>query len=144
MSRQVVQGADSMKSLLQEVGFVQAGGWTLDGEGIAYNVDDHLGKERNVLYAFVSGEEVLYIGKTVRMVVERMQNYRTPGSSQRTNIAGKRRIIDLLARGDDVEIWVLAFDQDAEYKGVPLNVAAGLEDGLIGMVRPPWNGSTKG
>ncbi|MCH8273678.1 MAG: hypothetical protein IH851_02705 [Armatimonadetes bacterium] len=96
-----------------------------------------------MLYAFTIGQSVMYLGKTERLLVERLQNYKTPDPSQRTNMAQKKRISDLLARGQDVAIWVFDDWDSSSHVGFPTKDLAGIEAHLIGLLNPPWNGSTK-
>jgi hypothetical protein len=93
----------------------------------------------NVLYSFVSGDEILYVGKTTRALRDRMYQYQRPGSSQRTNIRVNAAISDMLRTGASIEIHVLPDPGNMEYRGFHLNLAAGLEDSLISELDPKWN-----
>ena len=48
---------------LLEIGFERAGEWSLDDDELAIGIE-HYANAANVLYAFVSGEELLYIGRS--------------------------------------------------------------------------------
>lgn len=123
------------------LGFKPAGQWLLQDDKPHCRIDD-CGALSLILYAFAIDGQVMYIGKSTRMLIARMQNYKTPGASQLTNIANNARIAEALRAGKAVHLYV--FQPEATtYQGIPLNLAAGLEDGLIAMFKPPWNGSTK-
>ena len=107
--------------------------YELDSEQMTYNV----------LYSFVSGPEILYIGKTTIALRDRMYQYQRPGSSQRTNIRNNAAIRGLLESGAKVEIYALPDPGDMEYRGFHLNLAAGLEDSLISELKPIWNKTGK-
>ena len=68
--------------VLLNLGFVDVGRWQPSGDFIAYHLDgdDAAANEvlldaPNALYAFVKGDEVLYIGKTARSVRKRYVGY---------------------------------------------------------------------
>ena len=84
----------------------------------------------------------MYIGKSVRTLSQRMYNYMNPGGTQLTNISNNARIAEALRANQTVDLYVFC-PEPSTYQGIPLNLAAGLEDGLIGIFKPPWNGSTK-
>jgi hypothetical protein len=68
-----------------------------------------------------------------------MYLYERPGPSQRTNIACNAKLREVLASQQAVDIYVFGDPDLREYAGVPVSLAAGLEDGLIREFRPPWN-----
>jgi hypothetical protein len=93
----------------------------------------------DVLYAFVSSGHVLYIGKTTQKMRTRMDGYQRPGSTQRTNIAGHGKLLGILSTNQVVDIYVFRDPEPKLHAGIPINLAAGLEDALIREFRPPWN-----
>lgn len=127
---------------LLEIGFEFAGQWQLEGDRLTFELIRHAA-QRNVLYAFVCDGEVKYVGKTVRPLSARMGGYKTPGNSQTTNIKGHERIRRLLAAGAAVEIFVLPDNGLLHYGQFHVNLAAGLEDDIIRVVNPEWNGGSK-
>ena len=128
---------------LEEIGFEEAGQWLLiDDSSIQLDIQKHINTS-NVLYAFVCGEELLYIGKTVRPLLKRLQVYEKPGPTQATNIRSKASIIKILKRGESVEIYVFADKNANHYNGVKINMAAALEDDLISRYLPKWNRAGK-
>lgn len=97
------------------------------------------GASSHVLYAFATSGEVVYVGKTTMPLSKRMYGYQNPGPTQRTNVAGNAHIAECLRSGRAVEVYALTDGADLEYGGFKVNLAAGLEDTLIGTIRPRWN-----
>lgn len=95
-------GARLTTTDLLNLGFVSAAVWEIAGERLSYRF---IGKEiermnsvflvSNALYAFCLGEEVMYIGKTTQTLNKRLNGYRKPGSTQRTNRKCHDRIRDV-------------------------------------------------
>ncbi|MCH8945219.1 MAG: GIY-YIG nuclease family protein [Proteobacteria bacterium] len=131
-----------MISRLKKVGFRRVGRWVMGEERPEYELDAEK-MTYNVLYSFVSGTEILYIGKTTIPLKQRMYQYQRPGPSQRTNIRVNAEISELLNKGSKVDILALPDPGDMEYKGFHLNLAAGLEDSLIAELKPKWNKTGK-
>ena len=127
-----------MNRLLQ-IGFVPAGHWLVDGDGLRFELTRHA-TERNILYAFVCDGQVKYVGKTVQALSARMLGYRNPALSQGTNVRNKARIREQLEAGAAVEIFALPDNGLHHYGAFHLNLAAGLEDSIISVLKPPWNG----
>lgn len=123
---------------LREIGFIEVGAWVMQDDVLSPRLHA-LAPASNVLYAFVSSDEVLYIGVSTRTLAQRMRGYARPGPTQRTNLANQARLIALLRQGHAVAIWALAPTETMSYRGIALNIAAGLEGPLIARVRPPWN-----
>lgn len=62
---------------LHELGFQEAGTWALVGDKPRVNLHSHC-DVCPALYAFVEDDIVVYVGKSVRKLRKRMQNYQTP------------------------------------------------------------------
>ncbi len=124
--------------MLRNLGFEEVGMWTLNGETLEYSLTRYT-KEKKLLYAFVANQEVKYIGKSNRTLTARMNGYRKPGVSQRTNISNNKHIIASLRSGVPVQILVFVPKAQINYYDIPINIAAGLEDILIERTNPPWN-----
>ncbi|MFA8020643.1 GIY-YIG nuclease family protein [Bremerella cremea] len=92
------------------------------------------------MYAFVCDGEIMYIGKTVQKLKTRMAGYAKPGAGQSTNIRNHHLIRELLSEDKAVEILVLPDSGLMHYGQFHLNLAAGLEDSLIEVIGPLWNG----
>lgn len=110
----------------------------LDNELLRYELHQHR-TARNILYAFIAQGEVLYIGKSVQTLAGRMNGYKMPGVTQRTNIANNARIKATLGTGVPVQIIVFVAPEQFTYRDLSINLAAGLEDNLIARLLPPWN-----
>lgn len=124
---------------LYEIGFQRAGRWLLQGDELVLQLE-RLVDRQNVLYAFVSGETVKYVGKTTQALQRRMFGYQKPNQDQRTNWRNRLAIVDLLKQGQTVEILALADSGLLRYGAFHLNLAAGLEDSIIKTLNPEWNG----
>jgi excinuclease UvrABC nuclease subunit len=111
---------------LTAIGFRRAGEWVLDGEKIRVKPDAEL-PEGPALYAFVTGKTVRYVGKTIRSLADRMQNYRNPDPTQPTNERVNKNIRQCLGQHVAVDIYALA--------------PVVLEDSLIDAFKPEWNKS---
>jgi hypothetical protein len=127
---------------LLKIGFQCVGRWKMVDGNLEFELTSHAYSE-NVLYAFVSNGNIKYIGKTTQKLKNRMQGYKRPGPTQSTNIKNKANIEKLLKRGEVVDIFVLPDSGLMHYGDFHLNLAAGLEDSLISVISPPWNGSKK-
>ena len=62
---------------LLEIGFQPAGHWLLIDGKLRFDLMRHA-TQRNILYAFICDAEVMYVGKTIRMLATRMSGYKTP------------------------------------------------------------------
>lgn len=123
---------------LLELGFVEAGSWALLGEKPRVTLN-HLRDACPALYALVEDDTVVYVGKSINTLRHRMQHYQTPGPTQRTSRRNHASIASSLGAGRRVRVFVLVCDAPMEYRGIAVNLAAGLEDPLIALFRPAWN-----
>lgn len=124
---------------LLEIGFAPAGHWLLNSGALDYSLARH-STLRNILYAFVCDGQVMYVGKTVQPLASRMAGYRRPAPTQSTNARNHKNIRALLERGSAVEILALPDNGLLHYGQFHLNLAAALEDDLIRVIDPLWNG----
>lgn len=133
---------------LLAIGLEDAARWQIDGKKLK-TVGDKKARWRqlcavpNTLYAFCSGDEVLYIGKTTQTLTKRFVGYCDPGNGRATNYKCHKGIRELLSRGKQVRILVLPSDPSLKWNGIEINLAAGLEDQLVKTFKPKWNGSNK-
>lgn len=127
-----------MNRLLQ-IGFEPAGHWLLDGPKLKLELTRHA-SQKNILYAFVCDGQVMYVGKTIRPLAQRMAGYKSPGKTQSTNINNHRRIREQLEANVAVEIFALPDNGRLHYGQFHLNLAAALEDSIIRTIAPSWNG----
>ena len=136
-SRTSKSPSDSLEQLLS-LGFEEVGHWFLEGDQVTFSLTKS-SKEANILYSFVVNGEVKYVGKSVLTLHKRMYFYKQGGGSQKTNIRNRADINACLVKGQQVKIYVLVPDLQMEYKGMPINIAAGLEDNIILKLKPEWN-----
>jgi len=131
---------------LLKIGFQCVGRWKMVDGNLEFELTSHE-YSKNVLYAFVSNGEIKYIGKTVQDLRSRMQGYKSPGKKTdkkpSTNYKNKLKIESLLKKGEVVDIFVLPDNGLMHYGDFHLNLAAGLEDSLISVISPPWNGKNE-
>jgi hypothetical protein len=123
---------------LLDVGFKKVGHWYSSDNSIDFELTQNSDSE-NVLYCFVSEDEVLYVGKTTQKLTKRMYGYKNPGATQSTNIKGHKKIKELLSKGLPVEILALPDNGLLHFGVFHLNLAAGLEDSIISVINPLWN-----
>jgi len=128
-----------MRRLLQ-IGFEQVGSWRLRGQELALELT-RMNGQRNVLYAFVQDASVLYVGKTTGPLESRMGGYLRPHASQRTNVRNNQSLLHLLRQDLAIDIYAWADTGMHRIGDFHLNYAAGLEDSIIRIVTPPWNGA---
>ncbi len=131
---------DTMLQRLLDMGFREVGKWDLTADGVTYTLKAEE-NSKNVLYAFVSEGEILYIGKTTQTLKGRMYGYQKPASTQSTNEKNNTKLKEILGAGNAVSILALPDHDLLYYGGFHLNLAAGLEDDLIKEVKPKWNGN---
>jgi excinuclease UvrABC nuclease subunit len=90
------------------------------------------------VYAFVVDDVVVYVGLTLSGLRIRFDQYRRGHEGQRTSARINDRIAQTLLKGKRVKVLV-ATPEPLEWQELPVNTAAGLEAGLIEMIRPSWN-----
>ena len=125
---------------LREIGFELAGEWKLSTTRPVFE-EIPLNPHQGVLYAFVSGETVLYVGKTTRTLRQRMNGYRYPHETQRTNVNCGAKVAELLANGEPLQVFVRHQKNESRIGSFLINEAAALEDSIIREINPPWNRS---
>ncbi|SDH22540.1 hypothetical protein SAMN05421844_107211 [Bosea robiniae] len=122
--------------LLSSGGFRRNGQWLLAGDD-GFELSEPAPKEPGV-YAFVVDDVVCYVGVTLTTLHTRMGHYRRGNENMRTLQRVKGLILDALRGGSVVELLV-AIPKPAEWHSMPVNMAAGLEAGLISHILPAWN-----
>lgn len=122
--------------VLLRAGFRHLGHWIQDADN-GIRLDAKAPTEPGV-YAFVLGNAVAYIGLTNNGLRIRLDQYRVGHAGQKTNARVKELIVKALMRGQQVKVLV-ATPEPLEWNGLPVLTAAGLEAGLIQMIRPAWN-----
>lgn len=137
--------------VLLNLGFVDIGRWVPNGDFIIYQLDganasanEVLLDAKNALYAFVEGDQILYIGKTARSIRKRYAGYCRPGIRQATNLRCHGNIKAAITNGEEIRIFAFAPLTHLHYSDFEINLAAGLEDSLIREFDPSWNGKDRG
>jgi hypothetical protein len=121
--------------ILTDAGFRRVCDWTLDGERISLSTRPPAG---HAVYAFVVQNVVVYVGLTKNCLRRRMYGYQKGAGAQRTNVRVRNLIIDSLRAGQKIEVLAVTPDQTT-WNGLPVDVSAGLEAGLIARFKPAWN-----
>jgi predicted GIY-YIG superfamily endonuclease len=114
---------------LIKIGFKKVGEWELDADNIKFNLSTI--ENQNILYCFVQNSNPLYIGKTSKGILKRMEQYRKPGKSQSTNTKNNTLIKEGLKNKKKIEIYCMYEFDELDIEGIHINMAAGLEDSLI-------------
>jgi hypothetical protein len=133
-----MQPEHTPRQRLEHIGFRAVGHWQLADGRPRCLLSDCAGSA-NIIYAFVVAGEVMYIGKTVRPLKQRLYGYQNPGPTQSTNIKGNALIRSALELGSSVQIYALPDNGLLHYGGFHVNLAAGLEDSLVASLKPAWN-----
>ncbi len=126
---------------LQEIGFELAGEWLLDDGEPRIEVRRYPAAA-NVLYAFVSDQELLYIGRSGRALGLRMQGYEVGGPPRSVRARNRERIIAMLVLDQQVALHAMPDPGSMLYGSFRVNLAAGLQHSLIEALDPPWNKNT--
>lgn len=125
--------------LIISVGFRCVGRWHVGDSGLDFSIESEARNAKKSLYAFVQDSEVLYIGKVAGAFVRRMNGYRRPGTTQRTNLRVNPLLVQFVGTKKEVSIYHFQPPEEVRFRNIPLNIAAGLEDPLIETISPQWN-----
>lgn len=126
---------------LQEIGFELAGEWLLDDGEPRIEVRRYPAAA-NVLYAFLSDQELLYIGRSGRALGLRMQGYEVGGPPRSVRARNRERIVAMLILDQQVALYAMPDPGSMVYGSFRVNLAAGLQHSLIEALDPPWNKHT--
>jgi len=127
---------------LLDIGFTKSGYWVRTESGIERRIELNT-DATNILYSFISDDELLYVGKTVQQLKKRMYGYQKPYATQTTNIRVNDLIKKRLDSGRPVDIYAFSDHGLLNFGVFHLNIAAGLEDSIIATINPPWNKTGK-
>jgi len=86
---------------LLKLGFQHVGDFFFDGKKVQFSLTNY--KNRRGSYAFVVDQTVKYVGVTKNTLYARMNGYRNPGPSQKTN----KRINAIIRQTSKVEIYFI-------------------------------------
>jgi hypothetical protein len=125
-------------TMLKQGGFNRVGCWSAVPGSDEMMLDAVAPKEPGVYVHVVNGS-IMYVGSAQRGLSRRMNHYcRT--KSMRTAYRIRQNILAALADGLVVEVYMLVPTPDElSYHGLPIDIIAGVEEGLIRAVRPLWN-----
>ncbi|CAM2161532.1 GIY-YIG domain-containing protein [Paraburkholderia sacchari] len=110
--------------------------------GIGFELPEEWKERPNVVYAFVVGTSVMYVGETGAGMRSRFAGYRYGNPLVRdTDNRVKLGITQALTEGNLVHIWA---SQPIAHLTLPTGILEGpasklLEGHLIDLFRPPWN-----
>ena len=90
------------------------------------------------VYAFAVDGRVMYVGLTRGALRTRLGHYVRGHQGQKTSAHIKGLILETLRAGQRVHVLV-ATPPVFEWNGLPVDGAAGLETGLIRLIKPSWN-----
>ena len=124
--------------------FINIGNWKVSNDLLSPQISSEFSYEIDVpnsLYIFYNNEEdkILYVGKTTQTLKKRLYQY-TRGNGKSTNQKVNKNIKKTLAKSNSISIWVLNDNYPFSWGPYNINLAAGLEDSIIEMENPPWNG----
>lgn len=131
------------RKTLNGIGLENAASWKLTTGGLK-TVGDKAARWRwltarlGALYAFCSGDKVLYIGRSTTTLSNR---FGALGGAADAPL--HQAIRKLLVAGKEVRILVLAGQPTISWGPFAIDLAAGLEESLIKAFRPPWNKSSR-
>jgi hypothetical protein len=127
---------DLPASVLIEAGFHLCGQWeTSPAGGIRFLGD--IPRDPGA-YAHAVDGVGMYIGVATMGLKNRIYFYGKPGSTQRTSVRVNDLIAKELAKNRKVDLLVVV-PGATEWNGLPVDLASGLEHGLIRKYLPPWN-----
>ncbi|CAK7262075.1 MULTISPECIES: GIY-YIG nuclease family protein [unclassified Shinella] len=121
---------------LMAAGFRPAGRWeTPDGASLArgFDVDRKPG-----VYVYAVNGVIAYVGSAQRGLHRRLRHYEI-SKKMKTAMRIRSEILASLARGDAVDVYLLPAPPAMFWNGLPVDAIAGIEDGLIRKINPPWN-----
>lgn len=122
---------------LKDAGFKEAGKWKLNSRPRLPQFEGQMPEEPGV-YAFVVKRKVRYIGSAQRGLHRRFRSYTNPKNKGTVATRIRKHVSDALAKGDDVKVLAIICTP-LSWNGLPVNLVAGLEEGLIRSLKPKWN-----
>lgn len=122
---------------LLDAGFVKVGEWRSNDGDLILDTSANLNRP-GAVYAFVAEGHVVYIGVAQRPLSQRLRLYSKPGPTQTTSKRLKLLLLGALDSRQIIEV-VAIWPEPSEWKGLPVDTAAGIESALISSARPQWN-----
>ncbi len=91
------------------------------------------------VYAFAVDGEVCYVGKTQKGIANRLRNYEIVKNKKRQGFHIKTLVGKALKSGSEVTVLTIVSLKPIPWRGLPVDLIAGLEVGLIRELQPKWN-----
>lgn len=132
----ILAPSEHPQSVLLEAGFSFIGSWNLNEDKLSTCGDMPISPG---VYSFCVDGFIAYVGLAQRGVKARMTNYRIGNPRQRTSARIRKLICQALREGHVISILSIHPGRSLEWNGLPVDVSAGLECGLIKALRPAWN-----
>jgi hypothetical protein len=120
---------------LLDAGFQRVGTWRLIESGSGMRLEGDAAREAGV-YAYTVDGVVCYVGSAQRGL-HTLRRYATT-KTMKTSTRIRGEIISCLNDGKTVEVYALQ-PPATHWKGLPVDLVAGLEEGLIRSIQPVWN-----
>ncbi len=95
------------------------------------------------VYAFAVDGEVCWVGKTKKGIAKRMRDYEIVKNNikkkERQGVRIRTLISKALKSGSEVTVLTIVSLKPIQWRGLPVDLIAGLEMGLIHKLQPKWN-----
>ncbi len=91
------------------------------------------------IYAFAVDGEVCYVGSTQGGIAKRLRPYEITKDKKRLAFRIKTLIRKALKSGSEVTVLTIINLKPIQWRGLPVDLIAGLEKGLIRELQPKWN-----
>jgi hypothetical protein len=124
-------------SRLTKAGFRRIGLWQLDAECRPHFVSQ-VPAERGV-YALIVNDEVRYVGSAQRGLHKRFLKYNNPNNKGTVAVRLRGYLTEALKAGSEVSVFLTTPPRTMQWNGLPIDLIAGLEEGLIQELQPAWN-----
>jgi hypothetical protein len=129
---------------LLSLNFKNIGFWRVSNNFLEYQITSEFEYEieiPNSLYIFYNDKEdkIMYVGKTTQTLKKRLYQY-TRGNGKSTNQKINKNIQKIIEKSNSISIWVLNDNLPFSWGPYNINLAAGLEDSIIEIENPIWNG----
>jgi excinuclease UvrABC nuclease subunit len=92
------------------------------------------------IYAFTENGEVRYVGSAQKGIHRRFCKYTNPNNTGKVAVRIRAKITKALISKSQVRAFAVVIGADpTSWNALPINIIAGLEEGLIRQLRPSWN-----
>ncbi len=96
------------------------------------------------VYAFAVDGEVCYVGKAKKGIAKRLRPYEIVKGKKRQGFRIKTLIRKALKSGSEVTLLTSVNLKPIRWRGLPVDLILGLEEGLIRELQPKWNRRGRG